>query len=264
MLSASQRQEFETRGFVRLPRAFAKEAAQAMEARVWRWLEKQYGTRRDDRASWSGAPVCGMQGLKREAVFEAIGSEATCAALDDLLGTGRWKRPREWGQFLVGFPSAGEWSVPSHVWHTDFGFGSAPEVPVGALVVSFLSDVPPGGGGTVVAVGAHRLLRDFLAGRPAAGREKMKRTREAFLSSHPWFVALSSQTPGIDRVETLMRRGACIGGVEVRVEELSGEAGDVVFGHPWLLHASAPNGGDSPRIMRVQRVQRAAHPVAEA
>jgi hypothetical protein len=52
-----------------------------------------------------------------------------------------------------------------------------------------------------------------------------------------------------------MRAGAVVADVRVRVVELAGEAGDLVIGHNWLLHAGAPNCGSRPRIMRVQRVQ---------
>jgi len=45
-----------------------------------------------------------------------------------------------------------------------------------------------------------------------------------------------------------------VAGVPVEIVELSGEAGDVVIGHPWLLHRGAPNRGERPRFMRVQRV----------
>ena len=54
-----------------------------------------------------------------------------------------------------------------------------------------------------------------------------------------------------------MQEGAVVGGVPVRVVELSGEAGDLVIGHNWLLHAGAPNSGTQPRMMRVQRVRAA-------
>ena len=49
-----------------------------------------------------------------------------------------------------------------------------------------------------------------------------------------------------------------LGGVPVRVVELTGRAGDIVIGHPWLLHAPAPNCGTTPRFMTVQRVKAAA------
>jgi hypothetical protein len=61
-----------------------------------------------------------------------------------------------------------------------------------------------------------------------------------------------------------MRRGAVVEGVPVRVAELAGEAGDVVIGHPWLLHCGAPNCGPAPRLMRVQRVRLAAPAISVA
>jgi ectoine hydroxylase-related dioxygenase (phytanoyl-CoA dioxygenase family) len=40
--------------------------------------------------------------------------------------------------------------------------------------------------------------------------------------------------------------GADVGG---HVVELTGQPGDVVFLHPHVLHAAAPNDGDGPRLM---------------
>jgi hypothetical protein len=254
MLTASQRAEFEAKGFVRIPAAFSREAAAAMEARVWEWLERRYALSRADPATWSVSAPTGLQGLKRQAVFEAIGSETTCAALDALLGPGGWKRPRDWGGFLVNFPSAGPWCVPSRVWHTDFGFRGPPDRPFGALVFSFLSDVSPGAGGTLVVEGSHRVIRQFLAEHPRAAHTKMKGVRLALMQNDPWLASLARREEGPARVERLMREGAVVAGVPVRVVELSGEAGDLVIGHNWLLHAGAPNCGSRPRIMRVQRV----------
>jgi len=254
MLTATQCAEFEERGFVRIPRAFSREQAAAMEERVWRWLERSYGVSRADPATWKGIAPTGLQGLRRQAVFDAIGSPLTCAALDALLGAERWRRPREWGGFLVTFPSEGGWNVPSRVWHTDFGFRGPLERPFGALVFSFLSDVPPGGGGTVVVEGSHRVIRSFLADHPRAAQSNMKNVRLALYASDPWLRALTSDEDDPARSERLLRGGAVVAGVPVRVVELSGEAGEIVIGHNWLLHAGAPNCGSAPRIMRVQRV----------
>ena len=176
-----------------------------MESRVWRWLEKKYGARREDPASWAAAAVYGLQGMKREAVFDAIGSDALCAALDELVGAGRWERPRDWGSFLVNFPSGERWTVPSRVWHTDFDFRGPADPPRGALVFSFLSDVPAGAGGTLVVAGSHRLIARFVAARPAAGREKMKITRTAFMASDPWLRELTAEEPADGRAERLMQ-----------------------------------------------------------
>ena len=45
-----------------------------------------------------------------------------------------------------------------------------------------------------------------------------------------------------------------LGDVPIEVVELTGEAGDVIVGHPLLPHTPAPNCGDRPRFMRVQRI----------
>ena len=131
-MEASQRAGFEELGFVRIAGAFSRADAAAMEQRVWSWLERKYGLVRSDPSTWLVPSPTGLQGLKAQAVFDAIGSDALCAALDDLIGAGRWQRPRDWGGFLVNFPTGSDWKLPSRVWHTDFDFRGPPTPPSGA------------------------------------------------------------------------------------------------------------------------------------
>ena len=56
------------------------------------------------------------------------------------------------------------------------------------------------------------------------------------------------------RIERFMDRVESVSGIPLQVVELTGEAGDVVLGHPWLLHATAPNCGTRTRMMCVQRI----------
>jgi ectoine hydroxylase-related dioxygenase (phytanoyl-CoA dioxygenase family) len=42
-------------------------------------------------------------------------------------------------------------------------------------------------------------------------------------------------------------------GVPLRVVELTGEPGDMVFCHPVMLHCAAPNRGKWPRFMRIKQ-----------
>jgi hypothetical protein len=263
-MEASQRASFEELGFVRVAGAFSRADAAAMEQRVWSWLERKYGVVRSDPSTWLVPSPTGLQGLKAQAVFDAIGSDTLCAALDDLIGAGRWQRPRDWGGFLVNFPTGSDWKLPSRVWHTDFDFRGPPTPLVGALALSFLSDVPAGAGGTLAVAGSHRLIADFVAARPSAGREKMKVTRTALMASDPWLRELGGADDAPGRTERFMGRDTLVRGIPVRVVELSGEAGDVVITHPWLLHAGAPNCGAAPRLMRVQRVRLAASAVSVA
>jgi hypothetical protein len=42
-------------------------------------------------------------------------------------------------------------------------------------------------------------------------------------------------------------------GVPLRVVELTGEPGDMVFCHPLMIHCRAPNRGARPRFMRIKQ-----------
>jgi len=262
MLSPDQLTAFERDGFLRVSGAFSREAARAMEDRIWTALQRKFDVCREDPATWKLPLGLGLQRLKKERVFAPIGDEKTLEALDDLLGPDRWVRPEHWGQFLVSFPNpeAGPWTVPSG-WHTDFPYIAPRDRVFGALVFSFLSEVPARHGGTVVVAGSHRVIRRFIDARPKLTSQKMKVVRKALMHSDPWLRALSTDGEDDvdrergDRIDRFMRAEHTIADIAVRVVELTGEPGDLVIGHPWLLHSGAANCGERPRFMSVQRVR---------
>ena len=86
--------------------------------------------------------------------------------------------------------------------------------------------------------------------RPATRTQKQ--WREAFDRSHPWFTALSDRTDTADRVERFLTETE-VEGIPTQVVELTGQPGDVVVCHPWLIHNIAPNVSDRPRMMRASR-----------
>ncbi len=49
-----------------------------------------------------------------------------------------------------------------------------------------------------------------------------------------------------------MDRETIVEGVPLRVAELTGEPGDMVFCHPLMVHCVAPNRGTRPRFMRIK------------
>ncbi len=258
MMTPEQSEEFQERGFIRVPGAFPADAAAAMVDRLWASLEKRFGVSRTDPATWKLPPGLELRDLRRSSVFKGVGSATTTAALDDLIGEGRWEYPRHWASFLVSFPSRGvpTWTVPGG-WHTDWPYRAPQRGPVGALLFSFLSHVPPRHGGTVALEGSPGIVRAFVAQRPRVAKEKMKFTRRALMNSDPWLKALDSDPDDSDRIERFMGTEARIGGIRVRVTELTGEPGDIVIGHPWLLHSGAANCGTQPRFMLVQRIRSA-------
>ena len=78
--------------------------------------------------------------------------------------------------------------------------------------------------------------------------------RRRLKAKHPWFDALMSPTPDLDRTERFMAGNTLVDGVPVQVEEMTGQPGDVFIMHPGALHAIAPNARREPRLALTQFV----------
>lgn len=253
MLTRDQLETYEANGYVRLTEAFDRAAANSMAEFVWARMEELHGVRRDDPSTWNAPdPWTGLNRFKQDPVFRAVGSSVVSAAIDNLLGSGCWKRPPAWGGFLVKFPDHTHqgWTLSKTYWHVDFHFTHQPRTPFGIRMFSFLSDVPPRGGATLVVSGSHRIVERFVASMtPEQRREKFAVLRDRFNGSHPWLAALTKAGVGQSRrIQDFMEGAEVIEAVPVRVEELCGQPGDVVIMHPWLLHSPSPNLGDRPRL----------------
>lgn len=59
---------------------------------------------------------------------------------------------------------------------------------------------------------------------------------------------------GPNRIPMLMKEGGRVGNVEVRVEELCAQAGDMVLMHPWVIHTSSPIRGNKPRFTLAKNI----------
>ena len=253
MLTIEQKQTFFEKGYLLLPGTIG-EAAAGFEDFVWSCLAETQGIRRDDPATWNvDAPWAGLKNYKEAEILQAIGSPQLCAAIDDLIGPETWNKPRNWGGFLVDFPNTApeDWYIPNGGWHVDFHYTHDPEVQFGIRVFTFLSEVEPRGGGTLVVAGAHRAVANYVRGLSEAERTaKYAKVQDRFLASDPWLRRLSQEdkhSPG--RIEALMEDGGMVGDVPVRVEQFCGRPGDVVLMHPWLLHVRSPHSGRGPRFM---------------
>ena len=261
MLTPEQRSEIARQGIVRLPGAFAGSTARAMADRVWSYLEEHRGILRDG-TSWNvPGPWVGLKTLKDEELFQTLHSPVLTRALNDLLGEGNWKKPRHWGGFLVTFPDCRpeEWTIPAKGWHVDGHFTHEPDSTFSIRVFTFLSEVGPRGGGTLVVKGSHRLVRRYIrAMTPEQRQEGYSILRDRFNVSDPWLKDLTSgdQNPGRTLRFTAEHE---IDGVAVRVEPLCGSPGDVILAHPWFLHATAPNSGPGPRFMLAKDIDSVGH-----
>ena len=231
-------------GYVRVPGVFSAEAAAAMREAAWCELAHRYGVDRDDRRTWTHEVPHHLQGLKRHPAFAAIGSDVVGAALDVVFGSG-WTHPKNWGALFITFPVRG--AVPDvslGSWHIDAPYDTPVAPPFGARVLALFGDVEPGAGGMNLVAGSHRVLAAFAARQPPEILAKNARARRALLRSHPWLSGLHQPDDAPTRIRRFMHDGATIDGVDVRVIELSGYAGDVFLMHPGVLHACPVNAGD--------------------
>lgn len=259
VLTETQRAEFSERGIVRLSGVFDQAAAALMCRRIWEDLRVRYGSAPDVPASWPTARPTGFQALSRAGAFDAVVGAGLVAALDTLLGTDGWRRPRHWGAPLITFPShTAPWGVPHAQWHLDFPAHSAGPDLVGLRVLAFLAPVRPQGGGTVVLVGSHRLVRRLIARSGPHDRVHSAQVRRILAQRAPWLrELLAPAAPAAqERIHRFMDEGAEIEGVPVRVVELTGAPGEMILMHPWLLHAPAANCGTMPRFMVSESVYR--------
>jgi ectoine hydroxylase-related dioxygenase (phytanoyl-CoA dioxygenase family) len=137
--------------------------------------------------------------------------------------------------------------VPTSGWHVD-SYGPEHDLP-GVTVFVFLTAVAARGGGTVVLEASHRLVNHQIA---TTGIWRPADVKAALAAAHPWLreVWHGRRCPDDEAV---------LGGVRTAVRELTGEPGDVIVMHPRTLHVSAPNTGESPRMMLVEIIDRRTH-----
>jgi ectoine hydroxylase-related dioxygenase (phytanoyl-CoA dioxygenase family) len=180
---------------------------------------------------------------------EALIDEPALLAVVDILLEGRpfdrdlFKRP----QVMVTLPNADAWFVPTG-WHCDLPRLASGRRP-GVQLFTFLDRVEPGGGGTVVVAGSHRLLNE---GRVVPANEMRRR-----LGQEAFFRDLYAE-PGdaADRASLLGHVGA-VGEVALEVVEVTGAPGDAWLIDLRMLHAVAPNASERPRLMATHRFWRA-------
>lgn len=249
MLTEAQLRAFHEDGYVRLHGVLKPELVDAMRNRMLQRLRKN-GVLADDPATWPAYPS-NLQSIRSgDPAPEA--SPAVTEALDAVFGEGLWTPPGHWGQALVTWPSPPPWTVPHKIWHLDHHYALPRDRILGVNLFLFVSDTVERQGGTVVIRGSPQLIDRFV-GRVNLAGKKMKVLRNQFHASHDWLRDLARPTEG-DRVARFMNRDTDVDGVPARVTELTGQAGDAVLCHPWLVHSGSANTTERPRLMRAARV----------
>jgi hypothetical protein len=248
MVTDQQRTEFELRGLLPLPQAVPAATALTMRDRLWGFLSAMHGRKPDDRSTWK--PFDGRSGFKtlmRTGAFDEIG-EYLVEPLTDVLGTD-WERPEHWGHPLVTFPNSEQsWAVPARGWHVDSTQWSAGDLLPGVVAFTFLEDVRPRGGGTLLLAGSHRVTWQLC--QRAGGFMKTGAMKATLAGEHGWFADLWREPladPG--ELGRYLDEGTTVDGTRVHFVELCGRPGDVVLMNQRVLHVASPNVLDSPRMM---------------
>jgi ectoine hydroxylase-related dioxygenase (phytanoyl-CoA dioxygenase family) len=184
---------------------------------------------------------------REQGIFDQLATPVVISTISQLIGNDRWPRPSDWGGLLVTFPTRGEWNVPSCGWHIDFPARGAPGSTLMLKWLGYVTPMAARGGGTVAIAGSHKLVAHYLRQADTADPGRSPTVRDAIFGADPWFEPLRRRSPA-DRIR-LMQEGATVSDVHVRIVELLGQPGDVIFLHPHLLHAPAPNCLSSPRFM---------------
>jgi hypothetical protein len=263
-LSPEQRAQFERDGVVLIEGMFdPDDVARAREAVVRRLANAGVTEDGDWRLDGSkilerlpsfnvsqplpASAVGGQLGKARE--LEALGEEpALLAAAETLLGGPVDRRGQQRLRVLLNLPDPSGWTMPTG-WHADSPRLASSRA-IGVQLFAFLDVVEPGGGGTFVVAGSHRL---FNSGRFMSVTE----VRDRFLR-HSFFRRFEAEAPTeAGARERLLGERQRDGDVELRLLELTGRPGDAYFTDLRLAHTGRPNGSDHPRMMITRPFNRA-------
>lgn len=248
MLTHQQVSEFGQQGLIHLSQAVPAASVTAMRDRLWAFLSVTHGRRQDDPATWTGLDGrTRFKILTRTGAFDELG-EYLAGPIDALLGPGGWQPPAHWGRPLVTFPDPGrKWVLPATGWHVDSHQWSAGEVP-GLVVFTFLDEVRPQGGGTLVMTGSHRVTWRLC--QQAGGFMRTGEMKSVLAGESAWLADLWREPiAGQAQLVRYFADGTVMDGTHLRVAELCGRPGDVVLMNQRVLHNAAPNARSTPRLM---------------
>jgi hypothetical protein len=220
-LDTTQIDHFINHGYVTVRDCFSRDLARELTDHAFLRL----GYDRNDPASWQ-KPRFHMA-LGRQDDFETYAPKAFAAAADLVGGADRIKRPSMIypEAFIVNFSEGADrpWEPPSAQspgWHKDGNwfhhFLDSPEQ--GLLMIFIYSDIQPRGGGTFGALDSIGVLARFLAQHP-----------EGVDPSGFGFQALVNECHDFI--------------------EWTGNAGDIVLMHPYMLHTVSQNHSGIPRFI---------------
>lgn len=227
VLSAEEKAHFVLAGFVKVRSAVSRSAADAAAEAVWAAAELQEQSCRRWPSSWERGDVM----MKQQIPSDLLNSKKLHAALDDLLGSGRWSTEglEDLGWAPMRFPASklrcrtakGTWDVEDTrveapcQYHLDGSwYQHRLFCPQQAIIICvILTDTAMGGAGTAVKLASHFHMAQHLVEAGEHGLDHASLCREAQaldVEQHPEY-------------------------------EIYCNAGDVLLLHPHLAHSSTTN-----------------------
>lgn len=238
MLTQHQKELFEARGLLRLGQFLPKDKVRATQEVVYRLAAEE--------GAWQDG-VWQLEQMEERPPFTKRTEEFSALMTQELLDVismlvdGQPVRATNIPSFLFSLPQKTPWRLPVS-WHTDIPRQPLPGPPA-VQIFTFLETVHPKGGGTLVVSGSHRLGNNGKYIRSKEFRESLK--------VHPYFEELmSKEAPDRERYLTIPGR---VDDVDLQVEELHGEPGDVYLMDMRVLHTRSDNNCDAPRLMITHR-----------
>ncbi len=237
------REQFERRGMVRVPGAIGADVLGPMRDSLRTRIENT------EFVEVAGAlrPVRGteldMWSVGQEPAFASL-PDAFANAVERVFGPGEWTQVEDerGGYFMPHLPCPGVTATEcAAAWHVDEPTEPGKQPHHRLLGFAHVGPVVPGGGGTVVLTGSHRrlaLLANEL-GTPTTTDVSLQGLRAA----DPWVASLLKANDS--------RLGAehTSAGIRLRVEEMTGDAGDIVLVNPCCLHTTSANASAFPRLV---------------
>ena len=241
VITREEAESFVTNGIVVIKRAFSKDHASHVATQAWRELESSHGVDPSDPSTWARprpghgpAGYARLRGSDKLHQLSSLAPKAFQAHLDLVGGADRFPRDGEdlvWGEGVVsnlGVEDDPRWKPPAPKqpgWHKDgWHFRHFLNSPEQALVtVPLYTDIQPQSGGTFLAVDSIGPVANLLLESPAG--------------LHP---------------DSVQGAGYLIPGLVEQCStfaELTGEAGDMVLLHPYMLHRVSINPSTRPRFI---------------
>jgi hypothetical protein len=214
ILTEEQIQQFQDEGFLLVSGLIPAEVAERAEATMWAAV----GADPNDPATWEGKQwASGHSHPDILALFTMQVAEAAAILSEE--PRPNWQPPTSTLALNV-FPQPGEWKPqPPHIDHAipKDGFRVFPR-PMRVASLTYLNDVAPHSGNTVVWPGSHKIIEALAKSDPA---------------KYELMAALNADLGTLDLGDPI---------------EIPGKRGDVLFYHYLCAHAGSRNAGTRPRF----------------